>query len=572
MPNNCKNLKLLHVEDNKVNRVIVESMLKSSNLPVESIDEAVSLENAMTILDEKPIDVILLDLNLADSEGLDTLVSVQQNYYDKPIIVVTGELDEEVGLDAISHGAQEYLIKGKFNVDTLSKTIRYAIERKESEQRARINEHILQTLISHLPQRVLLKDKDYRFLSCNAKYAQTIGANPESIIGKTDYDLYPKKAADEYRAMDEEVIQTGSTLERFSRYVNGDIEIITRILKTPVFNDEGTVDGVLCVFEDFTERVKAEESLKLANEHLEESNQQLVEMQSQLVQSEKLASIGQLAAGIAHEINNPISFVTSNCQTLKKYLKNIVQFFELNVKALDNICQDSSMASEEIKKILRAKQDLNIDFIIEDVEELFDDSYEGVTRVTKIVQNLRNFSRVDQAEDFSYYNLNEGIRSTLIVAQNEIKYYSDVCVDLGEIPEVYCNSGQINQVFLNILVNAAQAIAGEEKKEKGEIFVRSSRGADSVEVQISDNGPGIKPEIISKIFDPFFTTKPVGKGTGLGLNLSYDIIVNKHKGQLLVESEIDKGTTFRIILPINCRKQIEVNEESNNGKENCIVC
>lgn len=573
MGNLFENLDILIVEDDLVSRLFVENMLNISNLEIRDIKQAGTLEKALTILDENDIDVILLDLNLPDSNGLETLEFVRNKYHQKPIIVITGEEDEKIGLSAISHGAQEYLLKGKFNVDSLAISIRYGIERKESEEKARKNERIFQALISHLPQSVLMKDKNLVFVCCNQKYADKLDTTPEELAGKTDYDIYSKEAAENYRLSDEEVIRTGHSLEDFVRYLDDQgKEKITRLLKTPVKNEKGAVEGVLCVFEDFTERVKAEESIKTANQELEDSNRQLKEMQSQLVQNEKLASIGQLAAGVAHEINNPMGFVTSNFQTLKKYVTALIDFLGLSLECLNDISLDISCVQVQHSKIQKAKEKLNIDFIIEDINELFDDSSEGIDRIIKIVQNLRDFSRVDQAEDFTYYNLNKGIQSTLLVAKNEIKYHADVETDFEEIPDVYCNSGQINQVFLNILVNAAQAIQSQERGEKGHVRIQTRQQENSVEIIIADDGPGIEKENITKIFDPFFTTKPVGKGTGLGLNLSYDIIVNKHHGNLLVESELECGTTFKIELPINHETQNQQSKERNDGKPNSLIC
>jgi signal transduction histidine kinase len=203
---------------------------------------------------------------------------------------------------------------------------------------------------------------------------------------------------------------------------------------------------------------------------------------------------------------------------------------------------------------------MKIDFILDDVEELIEESTEGLQRITDIVQNLRDFSRIDQAEDFGDYDLNSGIEATLVVAKNAIKYDCNIQTDFSEVPMIFCNSGQVNQVFLNILVNAAQAIGTVERDDRGTIAIKTYATETDVVCEISDDGPGIPDDKVSKIFDPFFTTKPVGKGTGLGLSVSYDIIVNKHKGQLLVDSTVGEGTTFKIVLPIHPEKPSESQE------------
>ncbi|MBW7992882.1 MAG: hypothetical protein FVQ84_23110 [Planctomycetes bacterium] len=221
---------------------------------------------------------------------------------------------------------------------------------------------------------------------------------------------------------------------------------------------------------------------------------------------------------------------------------------------------EKSELLNKAKDIGQSRDDMKIDFILEDINVLFDDSREGLDRVTEIIQNLRDFSRIDQPGSCDKYNINKGIEATLIVAKNEIKYDADVKTDFSEVPPIFCHSGQINQVFLNLLVNAAQAIKGQERDGNGTITIKTYTSDDNeVVCEISDDGPGIAPETLSKIFDPFFTTKPPGKGTGLGLSVSHDIIVNKHKGKLFVDSTVGEGTKFTIKLPIGTK--------ANNEKE-----
>jgi len=314
--------------------------------------------------------------------------------------------------------------------------------------------------------------------------------------------------------------------------------------------------------EEILERKQAEEVVKFAYEELEMTNNELKQMQSQLVQNEKLACIGQLAAGVAHEINTPVGFVASNFQTLEGYLKKIRDLLTMHDKFIGQIeTLEKKELLNKIDSISQARDAMKIDFILEDLHELFDDSKEGLERITNIVQNLRDFSRIDQPGSLDEYNINDGIEATLAVAKNEIKYDADIKMDLSKVPPVLCHSSQINQVFLNVLVNASQAIKSQEKDDRGTITIRTYATDDDVVCEISDDGPGITPDILSKVFDPFFTTKPVGKGTGLGLSVSYDIIVNKHKGELLADSTVGEGTKFTIKLPVISK------EEPNNKKE-----
>jgi len=325
---------------------------------------------------------------------------------------------------------------------------------------------------------------------------------------------------------------------------------------------------------EITERKKAEESVRLACKNLEEANQELKEMQSQLVQSEKLASIGQLAAGVAHEMNTPVGFVASNFETLENYTEKILELFRMYGELLRKIETGEKTELLNITdSICKTWNEMKIDFILEDLPVLFNDSREGIGRVISIVQNLRDFSRTEQSENFDTYNINDGIKATLVVAQNEIKYDADVETELSEVPEITCNTSQINQVLLNIIINAVQAIKSEERDDKGKIAVRTYATDYEVICEISDDGPGIKADVLQKIFDPFFTTKPVGMGTGLGLSISYDVIVTKHKGTLLVDNAVGKGTKFTIKLPINRNEQNNNSEKKGNRKiANSPVC
>lgn len=264
---------------------------------------------------------------------------------------------------------------------------------------------------------------------------------------------------------------------------------------------------------------------------------QLEEAHNQLLQSEKLASIGQLAAGVAHEVNNPIGFVNSNLCTLKKYVADLL---ELNAAYERLEPELSAIAGEQIKAL---KARIDLPFVREDMPALIAESIDGTSRVRRIVQDLRDFSRAGDSE-WHTVDVHAGLESTLNVVWNEIKYKAEVERDYGELPEIDCLPSQLNQVFLNLLVNAAQSIA-----ERGTITLRTRRDGDHVAISVCDTGSGIPPELLDRIFDPFFTTKPVGKGTGLGLSVTYGI-VEKHGGRIEVDSVPGQGSVFTIRLPI----------------------
>ena len=295
--------------------------------------------------------------------------------------------------------------------------------------------------------------------------------------------------------------------------------------------------------DDIRRREAAEAELMRRNAELTEVNARLSMAQEQLVQSEKLASIGQLAAGVAHEINNPIGYVFSNFETLGSYIGRMLEMFKAYEEA------EASIADPAVLERLRAmRAGIDLDYLIEDIPVLMSESREGITRVRKIVQDLKDFSRVDANQEWQWANLHAGLDSTLNIVSNEVKYKAEVVREYGDIPDIECLPSQLNQVFMNIVVNGAHAITGAG----GRITIRTGVLADRshVWVEISDNGGGIAKEHMARIFDPFFTTKPIGSGTGLGLSLSYGII-QKHNGRIEVQSEPGKGTTFRIVLPVH---------------------
>ncbi|MBU1426653.1 MAG: histidine kinase [Gammaproteobacteria bacterium] len=290
---------------------------------------------------------------------------------------------------------------------------------------------------------------------------------------------------------------------------------------------------------ELAERQRTEQALLKEKDEQRNLIRKLEDIHSQLLQSEKMASIGQLAAGIAHEINNPIGYVYSNLGTLEKYVQDAFHMIELYEQAEAGITDQ-----EVLSGIQAAKKKLDFAFLKSDLRALMGESNEGIVRVKAIVQNLKDFSHAGTTEEWHYANLHQGLDSTLLIVNNEIKYKAEVVREYGAIPNVECLLSQLNQVFMNLLVNAAHAI-----QERGIITVRTGCEGEEVWVEIADTGQGIPPENLQKIFDPFFTTKPVGKGTGLGLSVSYGI-VQKHHGRMEVQSEVGKGSTFRVWLPV----------------------
>jgi two-component system NtrC family sensor kinase len=271
---------------------------------------------------------------------------------------------------------------------------------------------------------------------------------------------------------------------------------------------------------------------------LQDVNQKLKDAQYQLLQSEKMASIGLLASGVAHEINNPIGYVNSNLGTLETYSKGFLEIIEAYEAGAGTDPQ------AVLANVAALKESLDFDYAKKDVVSLVQETLDGLNRVKSIVQSLKDFSRVETADTWAMEDVTKGIESTLSVAWNELKYKCEVRREYGAIPPVECVLSHLNQVFLNMLINAAHAI-----DEHGTVTIRTGCKVERIWIEISDTGKGILSEHMNHIFDPFFTTKPVGKGTGLGLSISYGI-VKKHHGDIEVESRPGQGTMFRIWLPI----------------------
>lgn len=294
------------------------------------------------------------------------------------------------------------------------------------------------------------------------------------------------------------------------------------------------------------------EELNTSNEELNTALENLRTTQSQLVASEKMASLGQLTAGVAHEINNPINFINGNIPPLKRDFQDILQIIEMYYKTIvQNKLKDYFKEAEELK------EELEYDYLVEEIENLIKGIEEGANRTTAIVKGLRNFSRLDE-DEMKRANMNEGINSTLLILRNKLKSGIEVSKDLGDIPDITCYPGKINQVFMNILNNAADAIDSD-----GKISIKTYKKDKHVYISIKDNGKGMNEDTKSRIFEPFFTTKDVGKGTGLGLSISYGII-EKHNGEIQVESEPGKGTEFIIKLPVE-NQETDEEQQLKNG-------
>lgn len=327
---------------------------------------------------------------------------------------------------------------------------------------------------------------------------------------------------------------------------NGQVSMLLGVGNKAADYTDADVDTLSLIGNDLwriTQRARAELALHQQVAELVELNQRLTNVQLQLLQSEKMASIGQLAAGVAHEINNPIGFVKSNLGTLAQYTTQLLDLVK-SYAALETQADGPDVAL--CQSLRQRKTDMDFDFLATDLPQLIEESREGVNRVSQIVLDLKNFSRASDNE-WRWADVHEGLDSTINVVWNQLKYKVEVKREYGDLPQVFCVASQINQVLMNLLVNAEQAIA-----TTGHITIRTGVEGEYAWIEVQDDGCGMDAATQARIFEPFYTTKPAGLGTGLGLSIASGI-VSRHQGRLELRSQLGVGSTFRLVLPINAR-------------------
>jgi len=410
----------------------------------------------------------------------------------------------------------------------------------------------LQNITNSMGDGVIAGDSTGKITFVNVEACSLLNCQEEELIGGDINDFIFGRIVDSELSFREENPLLRA-LHRFQTYreENGTLhrqdETSLPIAYTvaPLIDDNGYA-GSITVFRDITNRKRAEQKQQALIKKLQEAH-------TQLLQSEKMASIGQLAAGVAHEINNPVGYINSNLGSMRQYVADFFKLLEAYNK-LQQLVPEDNPVLQELQKL---EQKLDLAFLKEDIKSLLEETNEGIHRVKQIVNDLKDFSRLDSTE-WHWADLEVGLNSTLNIVQNEIKYKADVIKEYAGIPQIECIGSQLNQVFMNLLVNGAHAI-----EERGTITIRTGMdGGDWIWVEIADTGKGIKPEALSRIFDPFYTTKPVGKGTGLGLSLSYSI-VERHGGKIEVESTVGEGTCFRVRLPASQTEKKETSSEGN---------
>jgi PAS domain S-box-containing protein len=552
---------------------------------------ATSGERAIQQLEHTPVSLILLDVMMPEMDGFETCQHIKANPRTQniPIIFITALSESVNKVTGFELGAVDYItkpfqqsevlarVRSHLKLNQLSRTLeakntelQHLTEQLEQRVTQRTQElftsvetlkqtqQLLRLVFDTIPQWVAWKNLNLVYMGCNQVFAKAIGLNsPDEIVGKTDYDLpTTPQQADCYRSWDTRVIESGQAelhIVEESRLADGR-QIWLDTNKMPLRDINGNLFGILLVTEDITERQQAEEELKQQKQNLEQTLIELQRAQMQLVQSEKMSALGNLVAGVAHEINNPVGFLGGNIQPALDYIKDIFGLLDLYQQKYPNPDAD---IQDEIEAI-------DLDYIREDLPKLVGSMREGVKRIRDISTSLRTFSRADSDRPVAC-NIHDGIDSTILILKHRLKASEtrpeiQVIKEYGQLPLIECFAGQLNQVFVNILANAIDALEEsnivrgfEEIKANPNcitIITQISDDKQKVIINIKDNAHGMTEPIKQKIFDHLFTTKAVGKGTGLGLAIARQIVEETHGGKLSFNSVLGEGTEFIIEIPV----------------------
>ena len=392
------------------------------------------------------------------------------------------------------------------------------LERRNLADALAYERNVLRTMIDLIPAFIYAKDAHSRFTACNKMVASRMGTTPEEAIGKTDFDFYPREMAEKFFADEQALLKSGKPLldceEHGLDTVSGTMRVIVTS-KIPLHDAQGNVTGIVGTGFDITDRKAAEE---------------------RMASSDRLESIGRLAAGVAHEINTPIQFLNDTVSFVREGVQELLDYIDKLHAQLPQKPEDSD----------------DVGYLREELPPAMTRMADGLSRIAVIVRSMKNYSHNAEQQAMGEVDLNAAIASTLVIARSEYKDNSDLETEYGDIPRVTCHGGQINQVVLNLVVNSAHAIDDLVKKNggRGRIKVKTSVDDKHVVIAISDTGGGIPEGIRARIFDPFFTTKEVGRGTGQGLSIVRNVIVKGHGGELDFDTELGKGTTFYVRLPI----------------------
>jgi len=519
-----KSIRLLLVEDNAADARVVERHLKDAGLNDVNCDWVQTAAQAAERLQTVEYDLVLLDLGLPDATGLEALRALRAVADLTPIIVLTGSDDYKQGLLAVREGAQDYLEKRRVNAGMLSRIVSYSVERSTAHRDLVRATRRYQDLFNNVPVALFTANQDGVLKTVNAACVKLLSCQglPPGKVNFLDLLFEPGKRAHFLDLMSRQRMVEG--WETVIQDCKGK-QLHVLVNTAPLYDANQALVGWEGCLTD----------ISVLRQTLEERDR----LEDNLRQAQKLEAIGQLAAGIAHEINTPTQYVGDNLRFVKE------SFGELD----SMLAQLVKVGGAPAGKLLA---DADFDYLKEEIPRALNQSLEGVDRVAKIVRAMKEFSH--PAREKTATDLNRAIQSTITVASNEWKYVAEIEMDLDpNLPSVHCSPAEFNQVVLNMVVNAAHAIGdvvGDGGKGKGKIKVKTRPDGEWAVIEISDSGCGMPPHIQQRIFDPFFTTKEVGKGTGQGLAIAHNVIVDKHAGIIKVVSSPGAGTTFIIRLPI----------------------
>ena len=502
---------IIHLEDDLNDAECIEDSLRQqwADCKIIRVQSEVDFTQA---LERNETDLILADYSLPSFNGLKALNIARNMCPGIPFIFVTGTLGEEVAIETMKNGATDYVLKSRLS--RLIPAIKRALREKDELSKHKSLELTISKLmlaIEQSPLSIVMTDTEGTIEFVNLGMTRLTGYTIEEIIGQNMRILKSGMTKPEsYQAL-WETITSGNVWEGefCNKKKNGDL-YFEKAEIAPVKDPSGTIINYVGVKENITESRRIKE---------------------ELLHSEKMALLGVLAAGIAHEINSPMTFISSNVATLVKYSESLFEY----------IAHVDGQLPKDLNST-KSRDRLKIDTILAELPDSLKDTQDGLERVKKIIKNLKSFSYAD-TKDLQLVDLNEIIESAINISWNELKFKATLTKEFRDLEPILCYPQQLNQVFINLLVNASQAI-----DKYGEIAIRTWTDGDALFVSVCDNGCGISPENLERIFETFFTTKGAGKGTGLGLAISKEI-VKKHNGDITVESEVGKGSTFTVKLP-----------------------
>jgi PAS domain S-box-containing protein len=534
-PSHARHTVLVVDDDIQVLRTFTE-ILARDGFDVLTAEDAAP---ALAALRESLPCMILLDVELPGMNGFELCRHLRRDPRTAhiPVALVTARISEDDVKEGISAGAVDY-IKKPFDMDEVRMRVRTQIRLHETMvEQERMHEELcsserrFEATFEQAAVGMAMVEPEGKFFRVNRRLCDILGYTANELTGLRFQDItHPDDLAPDLDAR--RALRSGelSVYSREKRYLRKDGKVIwIKLVVAQVRSESGQLDYFVTVFEDIT-------------------NQKQIEIE--LEQARKLEAVGQLASGIAHEINTPAQYVGDGVHFLKEAFagyQRLVGQYRLAVETLEKAGGHETL----IGQIREIENDIDLPYLDANAPASFDSCLDGVSRISTIVRAMKEFAHPDQKEKVSA-DLNRALQTTLNIARNEYKYVADVATEFGDLPPVFCHVGDLNQVFLNLIVNAAHAIGDvvRQSGRKGTIRIRTSQEGGLARIDIADTGAGIPEAIRQRVFEPFFTTKEVGKGTGQGLAIARSIVVSKHGGTLMFESEVGKGTTFTIRLPI----------------------